>query len=202
MTLDIISKEAALSLEENGVDVKQTIQDMVLFAKSMTVENDGSFKSMTSLYRQARDWKKLIEEKRKGATEPFRRQTSAINDKAKELSEPLTTVEEIAKMKVDGYQKMLEQKKEIEDAKIREAAAILDIDENLYIPPIEKSIRGEGAMAYTKVEKKFRLSDISKVPAKYLKLDEQAIKQDIKFGVNEIPGLEIYEEKSIQLRSR
>lgn len=202
MSLDIIAKETVLSLEENGVDVKQAIRDMVLFAQSMIVESDGAFKSMTSLYRQARDWNKLIEEKRKLATEPFRRQTSAINDKAKELAEPLRMVEEIAKMKVDGYQRFLEQKKEQEDAKIREAAAMLDIDENLYIPPLEKSIRGDGAMAYTKVEKKFRLSDISKVPAKYLKLDEQAIKQDIKFGINEIPGLEIYEEKSTQLRSR
>lgn len=202
MSVEVLNQELPIKLEENSPAIEKAITDMVTFVQNITVDNEPAFKTVTSLYRQARDWRKIIEEKRKAATDPFRRQVSAINDKAKSLTDPLARIEEIATMKADGYQKMLEDIKAQEDTKIRQAAEILDLNEELYLPPLEKSIRGEGAIAYTKVEKKFRLIDISKVPAKYLKLDEAAIKQDIKLGIVEIPGLEIYEEKTTQLRSR
>lgn len=202
MSLDIATQEVSLSLDKNSNEVKKIIDDMVQFTQSLIVDSEPSFKVVTNLYRQARDWRKLIEDKRKQATEPFRKQVSTINDKAKELSDPLCRVEELTKMKADGYQKMLEEAKRIRDEEIRQAAAMLELEENLYIPPLDRSIRGDGAIAYTKVEKKFKLVDIEKVPAKYLKIDEAAIKLDVKLGVNTIPGIEIYEEKSTQLRSR
>ena len=202
MSIEISSKEMSLSLDKNSSEVKKIIDDMLQFTQSLIVDSESAFRTVTNLYRQSKDWRKIIEEKRKQATDPFRKQVSTINDKAKELSDPLCRVEELTKMKADGYQKMLEDAKKLQDQAIREAAIMLDIHEDLYIPPLEKSIRGDGAIAYTKVEKKFKLVDIDKVPAKYLKIDEAAIKQDIKLGVNTIPGIEIYEEKSTQLRSR
>jgi hypothetical protein len=43
---------------------------------------------------------------------------------------------------------------------------------------------------------------MAKVPAKYLMVDEAAIKRDLKLGVSEIDGIEIFEEKITQLRTR
>jgi hypothetical protein len=187
----------------NVVRIKAAIEDMVTFTHSLVVDNESSFKTVTSCYRQARDWKKTIEEKRKEATEPFRRQQSLINDKAKELTDPLTKIENIAKLKAGEYEKHLEELKRQEEARIREAAAMLDIPEaHIYVEPLAPTIRGEGAMAYTVIEKKFRITDITQVPAKYLQLNEATIKQDLKLGISNIPGLEIYEEKITKLRTR
>ncbi len=109
---------------------------------------------------------------------------------------------EKANAKVNAYQLMLAEKKRIEDEKLRETAAIFDAAEEIYIPPMEKIIRGDGAIAVTKTEKKFKVVDISKVPLKYLTIDEKSIAQDIKLGISEIPGLEIFEETTTQLRVR
>ncbi len=67
---------------------------------------------------------------------------------------------------------------------------------------MEKTLRGDGALAVTKIVKDFRLSDLSKVPLKYLKLDEASIKKDIALGVDSIPGIDIFEEKKVSLRTR
>ena len=119
----------------------------------------------------------------------------------KELSEPLDKIIEIANAKTGSYQKLLEEQKRVNDEETRQAAALFG-DSDIYIAPLEKTIRGDGAMAITKTVKKFRLSDINKVPMKYLMLNEKAIELDIKLGLSEIAGLEIYEEQTTQLRVR
>jgi hypothetical protein len=84
---------------------------------------------------------------------------------------------------------------------LKAAAHLLDVDVP-YLMPIEKNLRGDGAMTVTRTVRKFRIVDPSKVPLKYMKLDEEAVKAAIKLGVAEIEGLEIYDEKETTLRSR
>lgn len=183
--------------------MKVVIQDMVAFTKDLVVDNDQSFKTATQVYKQARDWKKIIEEKRKAAIEPDRARIAAINDKAKELTEPLDFIIDMTNVKSNGYQRLLEQKKKEEEEKIKQAAEALDISfEDVYIAPQSSTIRGDGAIATTKVEKRFRLVDLSQVPLEFLMLNEAKVKSSIKLGINTIPGIEIYEEKVTQLRSR
>ena len=197
------SFEVALDEHTSGVIVREVISDMVQFTRALVVDSDVAYKKITSLYRQARDWKKVIDGKRKEITEPLRRQTAALNDKAKELTEPLDAVIELANSKANGYLSNLEALKRAEDEKLRAAAALFDAEEELYIPPLEKSaVRGDGAVAVTKKELRFKLLDISKVPAKYLALDEMAIRKDLALGLAEIPGLEVYEETVTSLRVR
>jgi hypothetical protein len=191
-----------LNNQSMDLQVRNTIQDMVFFIKDLVVDSDGSYKKVTSLYRQAREWKKCIDSKRKELTEPLRKQTSAINDKSKELTDPLDKVIEIANAKANRYLFMLEEMKRKEDEKLRAAAAIFDAEEELYIPPMEQIVRGEGAITVTKTEKQFKVIDITKVPTKYLVVDEAAVKRDLKLGIGEITGLEIFEEKTTQLRMR
>jgi hypothetical protein len=108
----------------------------------------------------------------------------------------------LANTKVNGYQKMLEDLKRQEEEKLRSAAALFDAEDEVYVPPLEKVLRGDGAVSVTKTEKRFNVVDLSKVPAKYLMVNEKAVEQDLKLGINEIPGLEIYETTSTQLRIR
>ena len=182
--------------------IKGIIADMLAFSEQLIVNTEESYKRVTSLYRQARDWKKAIEAKRKELVEPLRAQQSAINDKAKELSDPLDQVISVANSKANGYQRMLEDQRRKEEEALEIAADLFDAADEVYVPPVERIIRGDGAVAVTKTQKKFKVADLSKVPLKYLTLDERAVERDIKLGINSIPGLEIYEETTTQLRVR
>jgi hypothetical protein len=127
---------------------------------------------------------------------------AAINDKAKELTDPLDQVIALANAKVNGYHKFLEDQKRQEEESLRLEAAMFDAEDEVYVPPLEKVLRGDGAVTVTKTEKHFKVMDLSKVPMKYLMVNEKAIEQDLKLGINEIPGLEIFETTSTQLRVR
>lgn len=202
MSVDIFSEETEVSLEGNTLQVKKVIKDMLSFATSLIVDNETAYKKVTQLYSQARSWKKCVDEKRKAMTEPLRKQTSAINDKAKELTDPLDGVIELANAKATGYQRTLEAKRLEEETRLRKAAELFDAADEVYVPALDKVLRGDGASAVTKVEKRFRLIDIGKVPAKYLMIDEKKLLQDIKLGLTSIDGIEVYDETITTLRVR
>jgi hypothetical protein len=204
MIIETVENPFLIALDEPGhaIKIRNILNDMLGFITSLNVDNEVAFKKVTSLYAQARQWKKAIEGKRKEMVEPYRKQTIAINDKAKALTDPLDKVIDIANSKVAAYNQLIESKKQLDDAALREAAAIFEASDELYIPPLQEVVRGEGAVVSKSVVKKFKLVDITKVPTKYLIVDETAILRDIKLGVLEIDGIEIYEETKTQLRTR
>lgn len=180
---------------------KADISTMHIKAMNLIVDSKESYKEIDTLYSNAREIKKAVEDRRKYLVEPFRAKITQINDQARELSDPLDQIIEITNAKANGYMRMLEEIKRKNDEKLREAAALFDAVEELYIPEMQQ-IRGKETIMVTKIEKKFRILDITKVPTKYLVIDEATIKRDLKLGISEIPGLEIYEEKTTQLRKK
>lgn len=191
-----------LDAAESALQVKKTIRDMLAFTEQLVVNTETAYKKITSLYAQAREWKKCLESKRKELVDPFRKQMAAINDKAKELTDPLDQVISLANAKVNGYQAFLQDLKRQEEENLRSAASLFDAEDEVYIAPLEKVLRGDGAVTVTKTEKRFKVLDLTKVPLKYLMVNEKAVEQDLKLGINEIPGLEIWEETTTQLRVR
>ncbi len=206
MATDLIVEEDDFLIPLNSVEheaqIRATIRDMFAFTEQLTVDGEASYKKITSLYRQAREWKKCLEAKRTELVAPLRKQMAVINDKAKELTDPLDQVIALANAKVNGYHKLLEDLKRKEEEALRAEAAMFDAEDEVYVPPLEKVLRGDGAVSVTKTEKSFKVVDLSKVPMKYLRVNEKAIEQDLKLGINEISGLEIYETTSTQLRIR
>lgn len=177
------------------------IGDMIAFTKALVVDTEESFKKISSIYSQARAWKKAVEEKRKALAEPYRRKVAEINDRAKELTDPLDEIIAIANLKTNAYHQLVEERKKKEDEELRKKAAIFDFEE-IYIPPMEKSLRGDGAVTVTTIETRWKVTDLSQVPLKYLKIDEKAIERDLKLGIEIIPGIELYKEKITNLRKR
>lgn len=205
MTANLISENdqfTSLVEKQDENAVKRVINDMFDFARGLVVDSEAAYKSITSIYAQAREWKKVVEARRKQLVEPYRKQISTINDRAKELSDPLDNVIDLANAKTNDYQKLLAERKRLEDEELLKGAALFDAQDEIYIPPIEKIIRGDGAIAVTKTHIRFKVTDISKVPLKYLAIDETAVKQAIKLGIMEIAGIEVYEEQETQLRIR
>ncbi len=189
-------------IERKQINLKQRLKEIISSAVHLSVDNEESFRKVTALYAESKNWEKQIEFARKQANTPDQERINGRNDKAKELLIPLKQIQSIAKQKAEQYQMMLEERKRKEEEGIRQAVDLLGLDEMPYIAPVDKSIRGEGAIVYTRTVRKFRIVDLSKIPLKYLQINEEAIEQDIRLGVGEIDGLEIYEEKVTQLKAR
>lgn len=200
MTLELIEDFPLHQLE--GAFLR-TLGHMLSHAKSLIVDGEESFREITALYTKAREWKGAIEDKRKALGAPLRKQIASINDKAAELAAPLDEIIDVANQKTAAYQRLLEEQKRAKDEEIRLAAQLFEVPaDEVYIAPLEKNVKGDGAMMVTKTEKRFRVVDIAKVPVKYLTVNERAVEVDLNLGLAEIPGIEIYEETTTQLRKR
>lgn len=206
MVTQLILEEDPFALPLDPVEheqqLKKEISEMHAKAVHLNVDTEEAYKSITAIYADARSWKKCIEAKRKYLNEPLRKKMCLINDKAKELTDPLDQVINLANAKVHGYHKHLEDLKRKEEETLRNAASLFDAEDEVYVAPVDKILRGDGAISVTKTEKHFKVLDLSKVPLKYLMVNEKAIEHDLKLGINEIPGLEVYETITTQLRTR
>lgn len=202
MSVEIVPNELDDFLGEKKISLSERLHSIVMTATNMDVSSEEAFRKMTSLYADSKECEKRIEFIRKQANQPDQEKINARNDKAKEILAPLKQIQMIAKSKCEGYQLILEQKKIEEQKKIQEDADLLGLEEAPILMPLEKSKRGDGAIMYTRTVRKFRMVDLSKVPLKYLQLNEDLIKQDISLGICEIPGIEIYEDKITQLKTR
>ena len=202
MSVQAQPEDDDLFLERKQFDLKKRLGQIVLVAHNVVVNNEEAFRQITALYAESKDWEKQIEFARKNANAPDQDRINTRNDKAKEILAPLKEIQTIAKTKSGQYQMMLEEIKQKEAARIKEAIDLIGSEEMPYIPPAEKIQRGEGAIAYTRMVRKFRIVDEAKLPDRYWRVNEDAIASDMKLGINEIPGVEIYEEKVTQLKTR
>jgi len=164
--------------------------------------SEVAFHSASDFYAQSAHTLKEIDFVRKRRNQPHQDKINEINDEARVFTDILKEIQQIAKQKCEAYQKMLEERKAEEQKNIEEAREIFGIENDLASPHLPPVLRAKGATLFTRTVRKFRIVDSSKIPSKYLKVDEEAITQDIKLGIQEIPGLEIYEEKVSQMRSR
>ena len=205
-------KESCMAIETLPFETTETlfleplilssVSEMKEQAQSLIVNNESAFKEITSLYKKAKEWEKIIENRRKEANAPNQARINARNDRAKDLTDPLKTIQSLCKMKSGQYQQEQERAHEEKNEALLLGASLFDED-NITLPePAKKLLRGDGATVYSKTEKRFRVVDMEKVPRKYLMLNEDLIKKDIKLGIANIEGIEIYDEKVTQIKVR
>lgn len=90
----------------------------------------------------------------------------------------------------------------VEATKAAEAQQALDTKEIVMVEEAPKSVRtASGAMATRKLIWTYKIVAHEIVPMDYLCIDEKAVKEAIRQGVREIPGIEIYQESDISSRS-
>ena len=182
--------------------IKNIIVEELECIKHLRVVDEDSYKKVTGLYAEARRWKKIIEAIRKEILEPFRKLTIAINEKAKSLSNPIDQIILLANKKAAGYSALLEKERIEEEKRLSDAAKLFDSEEEVYLPQSKINNLEKEATFICKTEKRFKVVDMELIPRKYLTIDERAIKQDLVLGIQQIPGLEIYEEKITILRTK
>lgn len=195
----------------------QAIDEMVRKAKSHEVIDEATSQMAVSMAADAKRLYNKIEKQRKELIEQPNLFVRSINSFTKAFLEKLKKAESELKAKISNYQYKVELERREQERKAQEAARRLqeqinqEAKEKGVEPPIvptpvipkAKTITRteEGASASQRTVWEFEVTDITKVPREYLMLDKTKVKQAIKMGIRQIPGIKIFESKKTILRT-
>jgi hypothetical protein len=185
----------------NEIAVEKQLITLLDQARRLIVDSEGAFATITSIYAQARQMEKLINDRLKEANRPAQDSINANKDIAQSFLTPIKEIIGVCNNQTNQWRAHLEAQKQSEALQIQQAAALFDAPVP-YIAPVEKSLKGKGASSITKKRMRFELLELEKVPLRYLQLNERAVEFDIKLGVGSIAGLKIWEETYTELRAR
>jgi hypothetical protein len=185
-------------------------------AGELIVRDDQTLTTAGEMASQAKKLNKAIEDVRKVLVDAPNNYVKAINNLAKGLQTPLTDAETGLKRKIGTYQAQVELARREAELKAQEAARKLqaEIDaeakakgveapkvELPVIPTAPSVIRtAEGSASIRKVWK-FQVEDAAQVPREYLIVNESAIRRAVANGVRQIPGVNIFEESTVAIRT-
>lgn len=184
------------------------------FARDITIEDaEHEIKAVDGLKR-IKMFSKECEDIRKAKKEPFFDMCKRIDAAFKPISDGLADAEKIIKDKINEYLRKLEVKRQAEAAeaqkkfdednlKALEDRAFTGKSVEVPVPEIvlqKTESRGNYGSASQKSNWKWELVDLSKVPAEYMTVDESKLTAVVKGGVRSIPGIRIYDDKTISIR--
>lgn len=205
------------------------VREMADEAKAVEVTDDDSLKYAVSLGGDAKKIAKAIEAQRKKVIQEPSDFVKAVNNFCKLFTEQLSQAEAVLKKKISEYQYQQELERRKREEAARKAAKELQEKLNreaeeasrkaqadnpdakpITAPVVQEPIvpkesnvtRTEtGIAAYQRKTWTFEITDEAQIPREYLKIDEGKIRDAIKMGVREVPGLRIYETSTTVFRS-
>lgn len=202
------------------------VNDLVEIANQLTIKTDEDAKQGVTLAMQARKMTNSIEKARMAIVRPHLDFQRAVKKYADGFSTCLKGMEKSTLKKVEKFQadkekvlKMMHQeqmKKEAEAMRLlkeaakdqhKEGEAVKEINlmdkepekVEVFIPPTKKIAVDDG-ISTTIVEWVFDIESVKDIPVKYMQVNERAIKEAVRAGVRNIPGVKIYEKKRQQYR--
>lgn len=188
-------------MEDTLRTFEYAIDDTLERAMLYDVCSHWSAEEAMNLISRVKGYGKKIEEIRKRINDPYRKMMTYNNEKCRPFLERLERIETILVSKIEVWKmKYAKEQEEME----KEAELLRDALQ-LEVTPFVKTeacLRTCDALAYEKTTMKFDIEDLSQIPREYLMVDEDKVKEAIKAGVREIPGLKIYAEKKTIIRSR
>lgn len=148
----------------------------------------------------------MIEKARKSEKDQINKDAKTVEAFFAKISKPVTDAADAVVAAINGWQrKKLEEQREAERRE-REAAAALQMPEEAPAAPapvkeVARVVTPSGRVAASAATFwTFRVKDPGKVPARYLMVNEGAIKAAVSGGVREIDGVEIYEDVRTAIR--
>lgn len=117
-----------------------------------------------------------------------------INEKEATKERKRLEKENLSKKTKQDELDRIEDEKKAKDAEIEQANEEYQPETNIQQ---EKTVHSESGAIRARKVWKFRITEETKIPKKYLKVDEVKIRQAVRNGERDIAGVEIYEEEQI-----
>lgn len=198
-------------------DAQEQIQHLATACKNIVINSSDSLEQAKELAKNAKKIENLIEDKRKEITKPLLDEKKQIDDYAKSVTADLNTAVKELRDKILRYEQEQERIRQEELRKIE--AERRAKEEELRKQMLENQTVDEDAVKELQVLKSqqaaiisetpknsitkvwtFEYVDIGLIPIDYMMPNEPKIKQAIKSGVREIPGLVIFQKELLTLR--
>ena len=196
----------------NEVEIKNIesqISPVIKKAESYTVNTIKDVDDASSFLKEIKDMEKIVEDKRLTFTKPLNVSLKNINDTFKQMREPLEQARDLLTKKILSWKRIEAQRVAAEQAawrKIQEAEAELRLIRNepeikvepIIVAPVVNKI---GNMQTVK-RWTYEIEDFNKIADCFKMLNVSLVREEIRNGNREIPGLKIYQEESLSIVNR
>ena len=196
---------------------RDQVKMIVTMCRSMQVTNDEENAKAAEVIGEVKTLLKRIETQRKKIVKPFNSFVKMVNTFSKTFTGPLTDAEKHLRNIIGRYAFHQEQQRRAREAELRRKMAEEQrrLEEeakkagfqpvklpDMHIPARTGTTRTEASTVSTKMKWAYMVTDKSKLPVEYILPDDKAIKRAISAGVRDIPGVKIFEEPVVRVRTR
>lgn len=192
---------------------------MIEEAAKITITDFDAEAQALTVAKNAQQAAKKLDAKRLEFTLPFRTAADRVNNMVAPFVSRLTAVQkDILKRQQEfraqmaAEQRRIDEEKRRQEEEQRKQRMLEDMETESPAPPTPPPAREAapvaapppvstgGAKVSTRRQWKYRIVDEKKVPKQYWQINETLIAANVKAGVREIPGVEIYSEDAPVLR--
>lgn len=214
------------NIEEVTAVINSGNQSLIAAASKAVIENEEQLSVGVDILSEIKQRVKGVEAERAALVKPLNEHVKLINAKFKTVTEPLEEAAHILSNKVLARQRVIqaeksriaeEQRKQKEEELLAAAAkkeAIGDTEKAEQLLDYASKVKareistGHGTFTEAKsgITKRwtFEIVDLAatgKDGSQYLMLDSSKVREAIRQGVREIPGLRIFQEESLSVRA-
>ena len=187
-----------------------TLRDRAI---ALIVNSDGGMIAASTDLGIIADLKKSIETLRKEYVKPLNDHVSGINLIFKEVSEPINEVDKIIRGKVLAYQaeqnRLRAEAEEINRLRMEAAKREMELKGELTEPvnlvevteEAPSRVTTEQGEVGTRNVRKWEVSSLAEVPIEYLMIDSTKVGKVVRAGIPSIPGIRIWEEATLTVKS-
>lgn len=207
---------------------EDAIAQMLAEADSITITDEASAEKAVEIASRAKKAAKNLEAARKAFVADPNNYVKEVNGLTKYYAEKLAAVERgigakhaVYQRAVEAERRRLEEEARKEAERLRKAAeeearkAAEEAKANGEEPPAppqveittpavpktDNVVRSQAGTAHVRQDWKFEIKNAAAVPREYLMVDERAIREAVKNGVREIPGVRVYQESKTVFRT-
>lgn len=185
--------------EKELTEVKQQVSNVQLAANSLSVTNQEESDKATALLKQVKEAEKFMTAKKEEITRPLMSSLAKIRDLFKPIEGNLADATKTIKAKILAWTIEEQDKKEKEAARISARVEKGTMKAETAANKLE-TISKDAPKSNLRIIKKVRVVDEMAIPREYLVPNMTMITEAVLRQGASIPGVEVYEEKSIVAR--
>lgn len=209
-----MTTEIALKENQDLIILQSNIAEAISESKKIIIFEESQIESAGFYIKKFGELDKALEKLRKQLVQPLNEETKTINAFFKSIQQTFNPEQDrlkkesnemLTKIRKRQEEERKKEQEELEDAILDEAEMFNDESVLENIPKIEfKKEKITENNLTTKRDKKWRVTDIEKIPRKYLVLDEKlinSIRKDYDYeSESPIEGIEFYYEESVRIK--
>ena len=191
-----------ISTKEIQVLQKQ-VSPLVKKAGGYKIDSVEAVDNASLFLKKVRDTENSLESKRLEFTAPLNQSLKAINETFRQLKTPLTQARELLTGKILTWKRAETERLMKEEARRRAIQEAHEKKGHEVKAPVVLE-RPEAKIGNTQTRKvwTFEVQDPEKIPYEYMVIDPVSIRNAIREGVREIPGIKIYQEEQLSIVGR